>query len=79
LVYDDATRSLSLTHHRTDGTIGDSFTLVEGMILESSEDEGFLGLPGFNSLSAISALIGVALIRGRFISGRFDDESCSVE
>ena len=79
LVYDDAARSLSLTHHRTDGTIGDSFTLVEGMMLESSEDEGFLGLPGFNSLSAISALIGVALVRGRFISGRFDDESCSVE
>ncbi len=79
LVYDDASRSLSLTHHRTDGTIGDSFTLVDGMILESNEDEGFLGLPGFNSLSTISALIGVALGRGRFMSSRFDEDSCSVE
>ena len=79
LVYDDTSKSLSLTHHRTDGTIGDSFTLVYGMVLESDEDGGFLGLPGFNSLSTISALIGVALGRGRFISGRFDDESCSVE
>ena len=79
LVYDDNTRSLSLTHHRTDDTIGDSFTLVDGMTIEMNQDSGFLGLPGFNSLSAIIALVGVALRRGRFITGSFDDESCSGE
>lgn len=77
LVYDDNSRSISFTHHRTDGTIGDSFTLVETYATPEVEGNSFLGLSGFDSLLPIIALMGAALGRGGFFNGKADDEACA--
>jgi hypothetical protein len=61
LVYDDNTRQLEFTHHRIDGTIGDSFTLQESFISIESEDSSVLGIIGIDSIFAIIALLGAAL------------------
>ena len=61
LVYDDNTRQLEFTHHRIDGTIGDSFTLQESFINTKSEDSSVLGIIGIDSMFAIIALLGAAL------------------
>jgi hypothetical protein len=61
LVYDDNTRQLEFTHHRIDGTIGDSFTLQESFISIKSEDSSVLGIIGIDSIFAIIALLGAAL------------------
>lgn len=60
LVYDDTTRQLDFTHHRIDGTIGDSFTLHESGISLGSEDSNVLGLNGLDSLIAFIALLSAA-------------------
>lgn len=64
LVYHGDSRELSFTHHRIDGTIGDSFTLQEAS-LNLEKDEGILGVPGFGSTIPILALVGAALKRLR--------------
>ena len=65
LVYDGDARELSFTHYRIGGgEIGDQFILQEAP-LESAEDAGFLGLPGFGSLLPMVALFGAAMRRLR--------------
>ena len=61
LVYDDNTRQLEFTHHRIDGTIGDSFTLQESSIITESEESSALGVIGIDSVFAIIALLGAAI------------------
>ena len=61
LVYDDNTRQLTFTHHRIDGTIGDTFTLQEAEVVDDSESSNPLGLTGINSIIAIIALLGAAV------------------
>jgi len=61
LVYDDNTRQLEFTHHRIDGTIGDSFTLQESSISTESEESSALGVIGIDSVFAIIALLGAAI------------------
>ncbi len=59
-VYDGDAREITMTHHRTDGTIGDQFTLQEAPITIDSEDE-FLGVPGFGTFLPILAMLGASL------------------
>ena len=61
LVYDDNARQLEFTHHRIDGTIGDSFTLQESSIITESEESSALGVIGIDSVFAIIALLGAAI------------------
>ncbi len=61
LVYDGDVRELTLTHHRTDGTIGDQFTIQESALIMESEDSNALGMIGMDSVFAIVALLGAAL------------------
>jgi hypothetical protein len=61
LVYDDNTRQLEFTHHRIDGTIGDSFTIQESFIKIESKDSSALGIIGIDSIFAIISLLGAAL------------------
>ena len=61
LVYDDNTRQLTFTHHRIDGTIGDSFTLQEAAIVVESEEPSFLGISGLDFMLVIIALLGAAM------------------
>jgi len=60
LVYDDTTRELEFSHHRIDGTIGDSFTLQESFLSSESEESNALGIAGIDSVFAIIALLGAA-------------------
>ena len=60
-VYDDNTRELQFTHHRIDGTIGDSFTLQESFISIESEESNALGIIGIDSIFAIIAILSAAL------------------
>ena len=60
LVYDGEVRELTLTHHRTDGTIGDQFTIQESSLTNDFENSSALGLAGMNSLLTIIALLGAA-------------------
>jgi len=64
LVYDGDERTLSLTHHRIDGTIGDSFTMQEKPFA-SEDDSGFLGMPGFDVMLPLLAMFGAAVRRLR--------------
>ena len=61
LVYDGDVRELTLTHHRTDGTIGDKFTIQESPSIVESDDSSELGIVGMDSVLAIIALLGAAL------------------
>ena len=51
--------SLSFTFHRTDETIGDQFTIQEG-VLNEKEDDTFQLIPGFGTLLPLISLIGAA-------------------
>ena len=62
LVYDGDTRTLSITHHRIDGTIGDEFTLYETQPAKKNDD-GFM--PGFGPLLPMLAMFGAAVRRLR--------------
>ena len=61
--YDGNSRTLSMVHHRTDGTIGDFFTLTENLV-DADEEGGFFGLPGFDILITFLAFAAAALRRG---------------
>jgi len=63
LVYDDNSRQLSFTHHRIDGTIGDSFILQDSVISEDSDDSNSLGTPVMSSIITVIALLGAALVK----------------
>ena len=62
IIYDEETRSLSFTFHRTDETIGDQFTIQEG-VLNEKEDDTFQLIPGFGTLLPLISLIGAAFFR----------------
>ena len=62
IIYDEGTRSLSFTFHRTDGTIGDQFTIQEGVLNEKG-DEKSLFIPGFGTLLPLICLIYAAFFR----------------
>ena len=61
LVYDDNTRQLEFTHHRIDGSIGDTFTIQESFSDIGSEESSALGIIGIDSLFAIITLLSAAL------------------
>jgi hypothetical protein len=65
LVYDDNTRQLTFTHHRIDGTIGDSFILQEAALEVESEESGFLGMPGLDFMLVIIALLSAAMRKSK--------------
>ena len=60
LVYDGDTRTLSITHHRIDGAIGDEFTLYETQPPKKSDDSF---MPGFGPLLPMLAMFGAAVRR----------------
>jgi len=62
LIYDEGSRSLSFTFHRTDQTIGDQFTIQEGVVDEKEDDKSQL-IPGFGTLLPLISLIGAAFFR----------------
>ncbi|HIA24745.1 MAG TPA: hypothetical protein EYM81_01455 [Candidatus Poseidoniales archaeon] len=62
IIYDEGTRSLSFTFHRTDETIGDQFTIQEGVLNEEG-DEKFQFIPGFGTLLPLICLIYAAFSR----------------
>ncbi len=64
LVYDGDSRELKFTHHRIDGTIGDTF-ILQYAPFESTEDGGILGIPGFGTALPFLALFGAAVRRLR--------------
>jgi hypothetical protein len=55
LVYDGEAQTLDLTHHRTDGTIGDSFTLYVNQPIIEPEDNYIYGFESFFTLLVIIA------------------------
>tara|TARA_B100001750_G_scaffold227878_1_gene221893 strand:- start:1936 stop:3261 length:1326 start_codon:yes stop_codon:yes gene_type:complete len=63
LVYDGDSRTLTFTHHRIDGTIGDQFTIQEGILNEKESENKFLFIPGFGTLLPVFALIFAAYCR----------------
>jgi acid phosphatase len=69
LVYNGESRELTFTHHRIDGTIGDQFTIQEG-VLNENESEGFQFIPGFGTLLPVVALLFAAYFH-------FEEEQCS--
>jgi hypothetical protein len=62
IIYDGDASTLTVTHHRIDGTIGDQFTLYESQPPEK-EAKGFL--PGFDPILPILAMFGAAVRRLR--------------
>ena len=63
LVYDDLTRQVTLTHHRINGSTGDSFTIQEKALSQETKDTNFLGLPGFDIIIMMVAIMGAAMRR----------------
>jgi hypothetical protein len=62
IIYDGESRSLSFTFHRTDETIGDQFTIQEGVLNEKMEEQ-FQFIPGFGILLPMISLICAAFFR----------------
>jgi hypothetical protein len=62
IIYDGESRSLSFTFHRTDETIGDHFTIQEGVLNEKGDDK-FQFIPGFGTLLPLICLIYAAFFR----------------
>ena len=58
LVYDGEAQTLDLTHHRTDGTIGDSFTLYVNQPIIEPEENYIYGFESFFTLLVIIAAAG---------------------
>jgi hypothetical protein len=65
LVYDGESRTIDFTHHRIDGSIGDSFTLHEGGEMVLPEVNDSLGIAGINAVLTLTALLGAALFTDR--------------